>query len=122
LFYALREGLAIVAEEGLPQRWARHKKNHEAFVAGIEAMGLTMHVPPAYRLWTLNTPCVPAGVDDARVRQYLLEKYSMEIAGGFGPLAGKVFRIGTMGYGSTAENVATILDALKDALQQQGHS
>ncbi len=116
MFYALREGLAIVAEEGLEARWQRHRKNHEAFVAGIEAMGLTMHVPAGHRLWTLNTPRIPAGVDDAKIRQFLLDKYSMEIAGGFGPLAGKVFRIGTMGYSSTAENVQLILQALADAL------
>ena len=117
MFYALREGLVIVAEEGLEARWARHKANHEAFVAGIEAMGLSMLVPQGHRLWTLNTPRIPDGVDDAKVRQFLLEKYSMEIAGGFGPLAGKVFRIGTMGYSSTAENVKLILEALAAALK-----
>jgi alanine-glyoxylate transaminase/serine-glyoxylate transaminase/serine-pyruvate transaminase len=121
LFYALREGLAIVHEEGLENRWARHKRNHEAFVAGVEAMGLEMHVKnPADRLWTLNTPRIPAGVDDAKVRGFLLEKYGMEIAGGFGPLAGKVFRIGTMGYGSTPENVMLILESLEAALKAQG--
>jgi alanine-glyoxylate transaminase/serine-glyoxylate transaminase/serine-pyruvate transaminase len=122
LFFALREGLAIIAEEGRENRWARHRRNHQAFVAGVEAMGLPMHVKnPADRLWTLNTPCVPAGVDDAKVRAYLLEKHGMEIAGGFGPLAGKVFRIGTMGYGSTPENVMLILESLEEALQQQGY-
>ena len=118
MFYALREGLAMVAEEGLEARWQRHRVNHEAFVAGIEAMGLSMHVPCGHRLWTLNTPRIPEGVDDAKVRQFLLEKYGMEIAGGFGPLAGKVFRIGTMGYSSTAENVQLILEALGDAIRQ----
>jgi len=122
LFYALREGLAMAAEEGMERRWARHRRNHEAFVAGIEAMGLAMHVEnPEDRLWTLNTPRVPPGVDDARVRGYLLERYGMEIAGGFGPLAGKVFRIGTMGYGSTPENVLLILEALEVALREQGY-
>jgi alanine-glyoxylate transaminase/serine-glyoxylate transaminase/serine-pyruvate transaminase len=122
LFYALREGLAMVAEEGLENRWARHRRNHQAFVAGIEAMGLRMHVQdPANRLWTLNTPRVPEGVDDAKVRAYLLEEFGMEIAGGFGPLAGKVFRIGTMGYGSTAANVLLILQSLEAALKQQGY-
>jgi len=115
--YALREGLAIVAEEGLEARWERHRKNHEAFVAGIEAMGLSMHVPAGHRLWTLNTPRLPQGVDDGKLRQFLLEKYSMEIAGGFGPLAGKVLRIGTMGYSSTAENVQLILEALADGIR-----
>ena len=123
LLYALREGLAMVAEEGLENRWERHHRNHHAFVAGIEAMGLEMHVAKSSdRLWTLNTPRVPAGVDDAKVRQDLLEKRGIEIAGGFGPLAGKVFRIGLMGYGSTAENVLFILEALEWALKQQGYA
>jgi alanine-glyoxylate transaminase/serine-glyoxylate transaminase/serine-pyruvate transaminase len=118
LFYALREGLAMVAEEGRENRWDRHQRNHQAFVAGIEAMGLSMHVQnPADRLWTLNTPRVPEGVDDAKVRAWLLEKRGIEIAGGFGPLAGKVFRIGLMGYGSTSENVEFILEALGEALK-----
>ncbi len=122
MFYALREGLAIVAEEGLENRWERHRRNHLAFVAGIEAMGLKMHVErPADRLWTLNTPRVPDGVDDAKVRQFLLEERGMEIAGGFGPLAGKVFRIGLMGYGSTAENVLLVLESLEAALRAQGY-
>jgi alanine-glyoxylate transaminase/serine-glyoxylate transaminase/serine-pyruvate transaminase len=121
-FYALREGLAMVAEEGRENRWERHRRNHQAFVAGIEAMGLKMHVAnPADRLWTLNTPRVPEGVDEAKVRQYLLAERSMEIAGGFGPLAGKVFRIGLMGYGSTAENVLMVLEALEAALGAQGY-
>jgi len=121
LFYALREGLAMVAEEGLENRWERHRRNHLAFVAGIQAMGLRMHVAEGHRLWTLNTPCVPPGVDDAMVRQYLLEERGIEIAGGFGPLAGKVWRIGLMGYGSTAENVLLILEALETALKRQGY-
>jgi alanine-glyoxylate transaminase/serine-glyoxylate transaminase/serine-pyruvate transaminase len=122
LFYALREGLAMVVEEGIENRWERHRRNHTAFVAGIEAMGLGMHVRnSADRLWTLNTPCVPQGVDDGKVRQYLLEKRNIEIAGGFGPLAGKVFRIGLMGFGSTPENTLLILDTLEEALRAQGY-
>jgi alanine-glyoxylate transaminase/serine-glyoxylate transaminase/serine-pyruvate transaminase len=123
LFYALREGLALVHEEGLENRWERHHRNHRAFVAGIEAMGLSMHVAnPADRLWTLNTPRVPEGIDDAKIRQYLLDQRSIEIAGGFGPLAGKVFRIGLMGYGSTSENVLFLLEALESALKHAGYS
>jgi alanine-glyoxylate transaminase/serine-glyoxylate transaminase/serine-pyruvate transaminase len=121
LFYALREALAMVAEEGLENRWERHRRNHQAFVAGIEAMGLTMHVRnSADRLWTVNTLRVPEGVDEAKVRKFLLEERGIEIAGGFGSLAGKVFRIGLMGYGSTEENVRFILEALRDALENQG--
>ena len=120
-FYAIREGLCIIAEEGLEARWERHRRNHLAFVAGIESMGLGMHVAEGHRLWTLNTPKIPAGVDDAKVRAWLLENRNMEIAGGFGPLAGKVFRIGTMGYGSTAENVDLILESLAAALKAAGY-
>ena len=121
LFYALREGLVLVAEEGRENRWERHRRNHLAFVAGIQAMGLAMHVPEGHRLWTLNTPRVPEGVDDARVRQYLLERHGIEIAGGFGPLAGRIFRMGLMGYGSTAGNVLMLLEALEEALAEQGY-
>jgi len=121
MLYALREGLALVAEEGRENRWERHRRNHRALVVGFEALGLRMQVEnPADRLWTLNTPQVPEGVDEAKVRQYLLERRGMEIAGGFGPLAGKVFRIGLMGYGSTAENALVVLEALEAALREQG--
>jgi len=121
LLYALREGLALVAEEGLENRWERHRRNHLAFVEGLSAMGIAMHVDnPADRLWTLHTPRIPAGVDDAKVRQFLLEQRSIEIAGGFGPLAGKVFRIGLMGHGSTPQNVLLLLDALDGALRHAG--
>ena len=121
MLYALREALAMIEEEGLEARWARHQRNHQAFVAGIEKMGLAMHVAdPANRLWTLNTPRVPEGVDDAKVRKFLLDEKSMEIAGGFGQLAGKVFRIGLMGYGSQAENVDLVLGSLGEALGKQG--
>jgi alanine-glyoxylate transaminase/serine-glyoxylate transaminase/serine-pyruvate transaminase len=118
LFYALRESLAMVEEEGLENRWDRHRRNHQAFVKGIEALGLRMHVAaPENRLWTLNTPRVPEGVDDAKVRKYLLDRRGIEFSGGFGPLAGKVFRIGVMGYGSQEENVGLVLDALEEAIR-----
>lgn len=123
MFYALREGLAIVQEEGLENRWERHRKNHLAFVEGIEKMGLSMLVKdPANRIWALNTPQIPEGIDDAKVRQHLLETRGIEIAGGFGPLAGKVFRIGLMGHGSTADNVQLILEAFGEALKHAGYS
>jgi alanine-glyoxylate transaminase/serine-glyoxylate transaminase/serine-pyruvate transaminase len=117
MFYALREALALIQEEGIENRWERHRKNHEAFVAGIETIGLRMHVAKGHRLWTLNTPRVPEGVDDAKVRQRLLDECGIEIGGGFGPLAGKIFRIGLMGYSSTAENVQKLLDVLQRAMK-----
>jgi alanine-glyoxylate transaminase/serine-glyoxylate transaminase/serine-pyruvate transaminase len=116
LLYALREALAAVHEEGLDKRWERHRRNHRRFVEGAENMGLTMLVPEDRRLWTLNTPRVPEGVNDAQVRRTMLEKHSIEIAGGFGPLAGKVFRIGTMGEGSNEEPICAVLAALNDSL------
>jgi alanine-glyoxylate transaminase/serine-glyoxylate transaminase/serine-pyruvate transaminase len=121
MFYALREALVVVSEEGIENRWARHLANHRAFVAGIEALGMAMHVPAPYRLWSLNTPRVPSGIDDTKVRKRLLDYRGIEILGGFGPLAGQVFRIGLMGAGSTQENVLTILEALEEALRKEGY-
>ncbi len=121
MFYALREALRIVLEEGLEQRFERHRRNHLAFVAGIEAMGLEMHVAdPALRLWTLNTPRVPEGVSDANLRRRLLEDYGIEVLGGFGPLAGRVLRVGLMGASSTRQNVLLLLEALEQALRAEG--
>jgi alanine-glyoxylate transaminase/serine-glyoxylate transaminase/serine-pyruvate transaminase len=116
MLYALHQGLALVEEEGLERRWERHRRNHLALVDALEKMGLQMHVASGQRLWTLNTPRVPAGVDDTKVRKRLLDKYGIEILGGFGPLAGKVFRIGLMGSSSTEENVALLVEALQKAL------
>lgn len=121
MFYALREALRIVDEEGLENRFRRHRHNHLAFVAGIEAMGLEMHVrEPAQRLWTLNTPRVPGGISDVALRRRLLEGHGIEVLGGFGPLAGKVLRIGLMGASSTRENVLVLLEALESALRAGG--
>jgi len=116
MLYALHEGLALVEEEGLEKRWERHRRNHLALVAALEKMGLKMHVAEGHRLWTLNTARVPDGVDDVRVRKRLLDEYGIEILGGFGPLAGKVFRIGLMGSSSTDENVKLFVDALRPLL------
>ncbi|MCL4840993.1 MAG: alanine--glyoxylate aminotransferase family protein [Bryobacteraceae bacterium] len=116
MFYALREALAVIEEEGLEARWERHRRNHEMFVEGLAGLGLEMLVAPGERLWTLNTPKVPEGVNDLEMRKSLMAKHGIEIAGGLGPLAGQVFRIGTMGYGSTEENVRLLLAALREAL------
>jgi len=116
MFYALREALLVIAEEGIENRWERHRRCHKSFVKGIEAMGLRMHVPVEHRIATLNTVCVPTGVDEAKVRKRLLDEPGIEIAGGFGPLAGKVFRIGVMGPLATEENVQFFLKEFKRAL------
>lgn len=120
-YYALLEALRIVEEEGLPARFARHRLNHLALVAGIEGMGLGMHVEPAHRLWTLNAIRIPAGVDDARVRGRLLQEFNIEIGGGLGDLKGKVWRVGLMGKNSTAGNVLLFLTALERALREEGY-
>ena len=119
--YALREALRIVEEEGLETRWARHRRNHEALVAGLEAMRLAMLVAPAHRLWTLNAVRIPEGVADADVRRALLEGYGIEVGGGLGPLKGQVWRSGLMGSSSTRRNVLLLLGALEAILADAGH-
>ena len=122
MFYALREALLVVEDEGIENRWERHRRCHKLFVKGIEGMGLKMHVPEQHRIPTLNTVCVPGGVDVAKVRKRLIEDAGIEIAGGFGPLAGKVFRIGVMGPLATEENVQFFLKEFGKALKAEGYS
>lgn len=121
LNYALLEALRLIGEEGLQNRFDRHYQNHQALVAGVEAMGLEMHVKPAYRLPTLNTVRIPDGIDDVKTRSYLLKTFNLEIGGGLGALAGKVWRVGLMGYSSSAENILFFLSAISRALAVQGH-
>jgi alanine-glyoxylate transaminase/serine-glyoxylate transaminase/serine-pyruvate transaminase len=120
LFYALHEGLAAIAEEGIERRWRRHIENHEALVAGLESLGLRMLVAPGSRLSTIHTPLVPEGIDDAVLRTRLRDRHGIEIMGGLGPLAGKVLRIGLMGAGSTRANVLRLLECLEEALRAGG--
>ncbi len=120
LLYALREALRIIHEETLEARHARHRLNHRALVAGLEAMGLEMHVAPAHRLWSLNTVRLPEGVDDDALREAILERYGIEVLGGFGPLAGKILRIGLMGASSTRNNILLFLDALESTMADLG--
>ena len=121
LNYALLEALLLIKEEGLQNRFERHLKNHQSLVAGVEAMGLEMLVKPEHRLPTLNTIRVPEGIDEAKVRGYLLETFNLEIGAGLGALAGQVWRIGLMGYSSSAENVLFFLSAISRALAIQDY-
>jgi alanine-glyoxylate transaminase/serine-glyoxylate transaminase/serine-pyruvate transaminase len=114
MVYALREALAIVLEEGLENRFARHKQLHEMLRSGLEELGLKY--VPEHSLHTLNCVMVPTGVDEAAVRKRLLEEYDLEIGGGLGEFAGKAWRIGLMGHGATRRNVQTLLAALKDCM------
>lgn len=121
MFYALHEGLTLIEEEGLAERCNRHHKAHHHFVKTMERMGLEMLVPEGHRIWNLNTVRVPAGVDDAKVRATLLNDHGIEIAGGFGQLGGKIFRIGIMGPLATPEHVDDFLKKFSDALGQAGY-
>jgi alanine-glyoxylate transaminase/serine-glyoxylate transaminase/serine-pyruvate transaminase len=118
--YALHEALTILKEEGLENSFARHRHNHLALRAGLEALGLPLVVKEADRLPQLNLVGVPEGIDEAAVRKLLLEDYSLEIGAGLGDLTGKVWRIGLMGYGSNPTNVRLCLAALEHALNAQG--
>lgn len=121
LVFALRESLAMVEEEGLEARWTRHQRHHLALAAGLEALGLSLLPPADERLWTLNTVRVPDGVDEAAVRGALLEQFNIEIGAGLGPLAGRIWRVGLMGSGSTLANVLLFLSALEGVLRSLGH-
>jgi alanine-glyoxylate transaminase/serine-glyoxylate transaminase/serine-pyruvate transaminase len=122
LIYAVREALAAIDDEGLEARWARHARHHQALVAGLEAMGLSLLAPPAERLWTLNAVSVPSGIDEAAVRRELLARFNIEVGAGLGPLAGKIWRVGLMGASSTPAIVLLFLGALDAVLAGQGHA
>jgi alanine-glyoxylate transaminase/serine-glyoxylate transaminase/serine-pyruvate transaminase len=120
MIYAIREALRIIAEEGLAARFARHRLNHRALVAGLEAMGLSMLVPEKERLPMLNAVRIPEGVNDARVRKALLNDFAIEIGGGLGQFAGKVWRVGLMGHSCRRKNVVLFLSALETVLRAEG--
>jgi alanine-glyoxylate transaminase / serine-glyoxylate transaminase / serine-pyruvate transaminase len=114
--YAFREGLRMVAEEGLAARWQRHQTNAELFWDGLAELNLVPHVAKELRLPTLTTVCIPEGVDGKAVARQLLQDYNIEVAGGLGELGGKVWRIGLMGHNSRPENVMLLLQALKKVI------
>ena len=120
MIYALREALALVQEEGLEARFARHQLNHRALLAGLEPLGIKPFAEEGYRLPMLNSVCVPEGVDESAVRRHLLACYGIEIGGGLGVLKGRIWRIGLMGESSHRRNVLLVLSALADALGHQG--
>ncbi|MFD1588902.1 pyridoxal-phosphate-dependent aminotransferase family protein [Halorientalis brevis] len=117
--YALREALRLVAEEGIENRWERHRRMAGALKAGVEAMGLELNPEDDWWLPSLNAVRLPEGVDDDAVIAFLLEEYGIEVAGGLGDLAGDVLRIGCMGHSARPGNVLTLVAALGDALEAQ---
>ena len=121
LIYALYEALAIIEEEGLEARWARHERNHRALVDAVGSLGLTLLPPEGERLWTLNAVRVPGGVDEAAVRKQLLDEFNIEIGAGLGPLAGRIWRVGLMGASSSPRLVVLLHGALESVLARLGH-
>jgi alanine-glyoxylate transaminase/serine-glyoxylate transaminase/serine-pyruvate transaminase len=119
--YGLYEALRLVLEEGLEKCFARHQQNHVALKAGLAALGITYTAQEGHQLPMLNAVRVPEGVDDAKVRGGLLNKFGIEIGGGLGAFKGKVWRIGLMGYGSRPANVLLFLAALEQLLSEQGY-
>ncbi|MCB1665892.1 MAG: alanine--glyoxylate aminotransferase family protein [Pseudomonadales bacterium] len=120
--YALHEALVCLREEGLENAWQRHAFHHSALAAGLNAMGLPLIVDAAHRLPQLNAVGVPEGIDEAAVRAALLTQYDLEIGAGLGALAGKIWRVGLMGYACNRRNVLQCLSALEAVLSQQGLS
>ena len=119
MMYALYQAIYNVLEEGAENAFARHQAVHQRLLAGLEELGLEMLVAPEYRLPELNAVIVPEGIDEMKLRADLLNIHHIEISGGLGPLAGKIIRIGLMGYNATNENVDRLLDALRDCLALQ---
>ncbi len=117
--YAIYESLRIILEEGLENRWQRHRDNAQLLWDGLEALDMTLHVEEPYRLPTLTTVRIPSGIDEVKIRKTLLHDYNIEIGGGLGELKGTVWRIGLMGYSSRKENVLLLLSALEKLMREQ---
>lgn len=116
LYYGLREALRLISVEGVENSWARHQQNVEYLWSSLESIGLKLHVEQQYRLPTLTTVCIPDGVDGKAIARQLLLEHNIEIGGGLGELAGKVWRVGLMGYNSRQENVDQLISAFKQVL------
>ncbi len=116
LYYGLREALRLVAQEGLENCWRRHQENVEYLWQRLEEIGLSLHVEREYRLPTLTTVCIPEGVDGKAIARQLLLEHGIEVGGGLGELAGKVWRVGLMGFNSRKESVDRLIEALKQVL------
>jgi alanine-glyoxylate transaminase/serine-glyoxylate transaminase/serine-pyruvate transaminase len=118
--FALHEALLLIREEGLENCWARHHRHHVALKAGLEAMGLKYLVKEEHQLPQMNAVLCPEGVNEAEVRKTLLNEFSIEIGAGLGPLAGKIWRFGLMGYSCRPDNVMLCLSALGSVLEDMG--
>lgn len=121
MMYAFREALRMMLEEGMAARWERHASNAAGLRAGLQALGLELYADEGSRLDPLTTIAIPGGVDGAAVQRQLYKDYSIEIGGGLGALAGKIWRIGLMGESCQARNVLAVLSALEHILPQHGY-
>jgi alanine-glyoxylate transaminase/serine-glyoxylate transaminase/serine-pyruvate transaminase len=117
--YGFYEALRIILEEGLEARWARHRAAHETLVHGLDRLGLSLFTPATHRATTINVIAVPEGLDEAQVRRRLLDM-GVEMGGGLGALAGKVWRVGLMGYNAQAPRIELFLGAFEEALRAEG--
>lgn len=121
--YALHQALRLVLDEGLENRFARHRQHHEALKAGLVALGISYSVTePSHRLPMLNSVLIPEGIDDGQVRSQLLNEFGIEIGGGLGPMKGKTWRIGLMGEAASSTNVLSFLAAVDQCLAAQRQS
>ena len=116
--YGLHEALILLQEEGIENAWNRHQRNSELFISGLEKLGLNTFVNEKVRLPELITVISPEGIDETSVRNFLLDKHNIEIGAGLGVLAGKIWRIGLMGYTSNEENISKCLTALDEAISK----
>ncbi|PLZ95169.1 alanine--glyoxylate aminotransferase [Fischerella thermalis CCMEE 5268] len=116
MYYALREALRLIAEEGVENSWRRHQENVEYLWQSLEDIGLSLHVQREYRLPTLTTVRIPEGVDGKAIARQLLLEHNIEIGGGLGELAGQVWRVGLMGFNSRKENIDRLIEALQQVL------
>ena len=120
--FALHEALLLIREEGLENAWARVRRHHTALKAGLEAMGLKFLVKEPYQIPQMNAVMCPEGVNEAEVRKRLLDEFGLEIGAGLGPLAGKIWRFGLMGYSCRPDNVMLCLSALGSVLEDMGYA
>ncbi|MDP4098721.1 alanine--glyoxylate aminotransferase family protein [Paenibacillus sp. P96] len=120
MLYALYEGLRLVLTEGLEERFARHRRNEIALMAGLQAMGLEFYGNQASKLPVVTCPQIPEGIDGEQVRSMLLHEFGIEIASSFGPLKGRIWRVGTMGFSCRQTNVLQVIGALEAVLLRCG--
>ena len=118
--YAVHEALRCIVDETLEERWARHKLNDQALVAGLNAMGLSIFGDVANKMPVVTAINIPEGTDGKAIRSMLLNDFGIEIATSFGPLDGKILRIGNMGYSSQKRNILILLGALEAVMLQNG--